>query len=81
MYTYRIFVDESDNVTFSFKIRNSASLTSMGFDCIKRHNNGDRPVLCWLCPKGTYGAGDNKQKGCKLCPAGMKTTPLCFPGY
>ena len=50
----------------------------MGFDCIRRHDYGDRLLLCWLCPKGSYGVGDYRHPGCRFCPAGMKITLLAF---
>ena len=74
---YRLFVDDSNNVTFNVQLNmnnNERVLKSMGFDCVtvKKHHGGSS-LLCWLCPKGTYGAGDSSagQLGCSLCPAGM----------
>ena len=74
-------MDDSLNVTFNVESTsnyNDKVLKTMGFDCIKRHgniiNSGRPPMLCWLCPKGTYGIGDTEQDvkvGCLPCPSGM----------
>ena len=65
-------------MTFNVEINmnhNEQVLRSMGFDCtiVKKHHGGSNSLVCWLCPKGTYGTGDSsiKQLGCRLCPAGM----------
>ena len=75
--SYSLFVDDSYNVTFnveSSSTYNDKVLNTMGFQCIKIHgytiNSGRRPMLCWLCPKGTYGVGDSTHTGCQLCPSG-----------